>query len=157
MYVRMSCVDLLSDCRASTLLFLVPFRHKTPNTMKTCAFLAATMGAATASPWAGQSLANPAFVGTPVRRAAPSGLSTRWFGTAARIGAVSRSALSRLDALSMKLGEDEKVGIALAVRLRWRKGSVTQKYFWCEYRFFMFGFFLHLNRVFVALWFALRK
>ncbi|CAN0025599.1 unnamed protein product [Ascophyllum nodosum] len=77
--------------------------------MKTCAFLAATMGAATASPWAGQSLANPAFVGTPVRRAAPSGLSTRWFGTAARIGAVSRSALSRLDALSMKLGEDEKV------------------------------------------------
>lgn len=82
--------------------------------IKTCALLAVTAGAATASPWAGQASKSAAFVGAPVGRSAPWGLGTRWSqstptSTTARVASVSRSAGARLDALSMKLGEDEKV------------------------------------------------
>lgn len=80
--------------------------------IKTCALLAVAAGTATASPWAGQALNNAAFVGAPVGRSSPWGLGTRWLSstpTTARVGSVSRSAATRLDAVSMKLGEDEKV------------------------------------------------
>ncbi|CBN76689.1 Phosphoribulokinase [Ectocarpus siliculosus] len=82
--------------------------------MKTCAFLAVAAGVATGSPWAGQASKSAAFVGAPVGRSAPWGLGTRWASstptsTKARPGTMSRSARARLEALSMKLGEDEKV------------------------------------------------
>ena len=82
--------------------------------IKSCALLAVASGVATASPWAGQPSSNAAFVGAPVGRASPWGLGARWVtssptSTTARVGAVSRSAGNRLNALNMKLGEDEKV------------------------------------------------
>lgn len=84
--------------------------------IKTCALFAVAAGTATASPWVGQASNNAAFVGAPVGRSTPWGLGSRWLSstpTTARVGAVSRSAAARLDAVSMKLGEDEKV------RARW--------------------------------------
>lgn len=88
--------------------------------IKTFTLLAVTAGAATASPWAGQASKSAAFVGAPVGRSAPWGLGTRWLqstptSTTARVASVSRSAGARLDALSMKLGEDEKVRVELFV------------------------------------------
>lgn len=88
--------------------------------IKSCAILAVASGVATASPWAGQPSANAAFVGAPVGRASPWGLGARWVtssptSTTARVGALSRSAGTRLNALNMKLGEDEKV------RLGWSR------------------------------------
>ena len=103
---------VLGRQRRSPFYPVVPTEFRTM--IKTCALLAVASGMATASPWAGQPSANAAFVGAPVGRASPWGLGTRWVtstptSTTARVGAVSRSAGTRLNALNMKLGEDEKV------------------------------------------------
>lgn len=97
-------VKLDYSCLAS--LFSFPLNIM----VKTCALLAVAAGTATASPWAGQA-SSAAFVGTPVGQASPWGLGTRWLSSTPTSTStrVSRSAVSRLDALNMKLGEDEKV------------------------------------------------
>lgn len=80
--------------------------------IKACVFLAAA-GTASANTWTGQPSA--AFVGTPVvAKSSPWGLGSRWLSTGAstaatRVSSVSRNAVARLGALSMKLGEDERV------------------------------------------------
>lgn len=80
--------------------------------IKACIMLV-TASTAGANLWAGQvPSSNAAFVGAPVGRSAPWGLGSRWLSSqpaTARVGAVSRNAVERLNALSMKLGEDEKV------------------------------------------------
>lgn len=111
--------DEREERQGGKLFSTLPTRSPCPSLVcimiKTCALLAVAVGAATASPWAGQPSTKAAFVGAPVGRASPWGLGTRWLSsptsTAARVGAVSRNAVARLDALSMKLGEDEKVSV----------------------------------------------